>query len=83
MRIGLIVPGGVDRSAEYRVIPVLLAYIRRLAQRHDVRVFALHQDPVRQVTWPLLGAEVQTLVPATHDNARYAASVAQHRAASL
>ena len=27
MRIALVVPGGVDRSGEYRVIPALLALI--------------------------------------------------------
>lgn len=44
MRIALVVPGGVDRSEEYRVIPALLALIRRLALHADVHVFALHQE---------------------------------------
>jgi hypothetical protein len=44
MRIALVVPGGVDRSAENRVIPVLLALISRLSVQHDVQVFALHQE---------------------------------------
>jgi glycosyltransferase involved in cell wall biosynthesis len=78
MRIGLIVPGGVDRSAEYRVIPVLLAYIRRLARRHEVRVIALHQDPV-PAHWPLLGAEVQN-IGAGHTGERAVRNIcAQHR----
>ncbi len=38
MNIALVVPGGVDRSGEVRVIPVLLWLIKRLARRHRVRV---------------------------------------------
>ena len=44
MRIALVVPGGVDRSLEYRVIPALLALIGRLAINNDVQVFALYQE---------------------------------------
>src|SRR5450631_2983444 len=44
MRIALVVPGGVDRSLEYRVIPALLALISRLAIHNDVHVFALYQE---------------------------------------
>ncbi|MBS0579611.1 MAG: glycosyltransferase family 4 protein [Proteobacteria bacterium] len=60
MRIGLVVPGGVDPSAEYRVIPVLLALISRLAARHEVRVFALRQQ-ARPGHWRLLGADVDNI----------------------
>jgi glycosyltransferase involved in cell wall biosynthesis len=60
MRIALVVPGGVDPSAEYRVIPALLALIRRLARLHDVQVFALEQQP-QPGRWPLLGAEVHNV----------------------
>jgi glycosyltransferase involved in cell wall biosynthesis len=60
MRIALVVPGGVDLSAEYRVIPALLALIRRLARRHDVQVFALEQQP-QPARWQLLGAEVHNI----------------------
>lgn len=35
MRIALVVPGGVDQSGEYRVIPVLLALIGRLARQRQ------------------------------------------------
>lgn len=57
MRVGLIVPGGVDRSGRVRVIPVLLALIERLSRRHDVVVVTLNQedDPSE---YPLLGARV-------------------------
>jgi glycosyltransferase involved in cell wall biosynthesis len=60
MNLAMIVPGGVDRGGERRVIPALLALIERLARRHAVRVFALRQEaaPGR---WPLLGATVQNI----------------------
>ena len=45
VKIALIVPGGVDRSGEVRVIPALLALIRRLAVTHELHVFATHQEP--------------------------------------
>jgi glycosyltransferase involved in cell wall biosynthesis len=60
MRIALVVPGGVDPSAEFRVIPVLLALIARLAARHDLQVFALQQQ-VQAAQWPLLGATVHNI----------------------
>jgi glycosyltransferase involved in cell wall biosynthesis len=57
VRIALVVPGGVDRSGERRVIPAVLALIERVAARHDLHVFALAQEkePGR---WRLKGAEV-------------------------
>lgn len=60
MRIGLIVPGGVDRSASVRVIPVLLALIERLARRHEVFVVAINQEP-QACKYNLLGAHVVNL----------------------
>ncbi len=60
MKIALIVPGGVDRSGEVRVIPALLALIRRLAVAHEVHVFATHQEPTPG-SWPLEGARVHNL----------------------
>jgi len=56
----MIVPGGVDRTGEYRVIPALLALIERLARQHDVHVFALRQEP-RAATWPLRGARIYNI----------------------
>jgi glycosyltransferase involved in cell wall biosynthesis len=53
----MIVPGGVDRSGERRVIPALLALIERLAARHELHVFALYQEP-RPDAWELRGAQV-------------------------
>jgi glycosyltransferase involved in cell wall biosynthesis len=60
VRLALVVPGGVDRSGEERVIPALLWLVARLALRHDVHVVALRQEP-EPATWPLLGAIVHNL----------------------
>jgi glycosyltransferase involved in cell wall biosynthesis len=60
MKIAMIVPGGVDRSGEARVIPALLALIRRLGIEHELHVFATHQEPTPG-SWRLEGAEVHNL----------------------
>jgi glycosyltransferase involved in cell wall biosynthesis len=60
MRIALVVPGGVDRSLEYRVIPALLALIGRLALNNDVQVFALHQETAAG-EWPAAGAHIRNI----------------------
>ena len=60
MRIALVVPGGVDRSAEYRVIPAVLALIQRLSLDNDVHVIALYQEPYA-AEWDLLGARVHNI----------------------
>jgi glycosyltransferase involved in cell wall biosynthesis len=60
MRIALVVPGGVDRSLEYRVIPALLALIGRLALNNDVRVFALRQE-IEPGEWQAAGAHIRNI----------------------
>jgi len=60
MRIAVVVPGGVDRSGQYRVVPALLALIERLARRHEVHVIALRQEP-GPGRWMLLGAHVHNI----------------------
>jgi glycosyltransferase involved in cell wall biosynthesis len=60
MKLALVVPGGVDRSAEYRVIPALLALIERLSVHHELHVFALHQEPAPGA-WDLLGARIHNI----------------------
>ena len=60
MRIALVVPGGVDRSLEYRVIPALLALISRLAINNDVQVFALHQE-LKAGEWQAAGAHIRNI----------------------
>ena len=62
MRIALVVPGGVNRDGEHRVIPALLWLIERLARRHDVEVIALRQEVKRDV-WNLFGATVRSVGP--------------------
>ena len=60
MKIGLIVPGGVDRSGRILVIPVLLALIERLASRHEVVVVSLDPNTLPS-EYELLGARVVNL----------------------
>ena len=60
MKLALVVPGGVDRTGEFRVIPALLALIERLARTHDVHVFALHQEATAG-RWELAGASVHNI----------------------
>ena len=60
VKIAMVVPGGVDRSGEYRVIPALLALIARLSLRDEVHVFALLQE-TRPASWDLLGARIHNI----------------------
>jgi len=60
MKLALVVPGGVDRSGEFRVIPVLLALIGRLARTHEVHVFALRQEAAMGC-WELAGATIHNI----------------------
>lgn len=57
MKLAIVVPGGVDRSGEVKVVPALLALLRRLAARHEVHVFALRQE-AEPGQWWLHGARV-------------------------
>lgn len=58
MKVALVVPGGVDRSGERRVIPVFLALIGRVARVHEVHVFTRRQEP-DVGSWSLCGARVR------------------------
>lgn len=58
----MVVPGGVDRGGEVRVIPALLSLIEGLTSRHRVTVVALGQEPVASC-YPLLGAMVRNVAP--------------------
>lgn len=60
MKVALVVPGGVDRTGKYRVIPALLWLIERLTIQHEVHVFALAQEP-RPGTWDLLEARIHNI----------------------
>jgi glycosyltransferase involved in cell wall biosynthesis len=80
VKLALVVPGGVDRSGERRVVPALLALIERLASRHELHVFALLQEP-QPADWILLGAHIHNIGPGSTLRRAIAAIVAQHRAA--
>ncbi|MBL8276992.1 MAG: glycosyltransferase family 4 protein [Pelomonas sp.] len=60
MKIAIVVPGGVDRSGEVKVVPALLALLERLSARHEVHVFALRQE-VQPGQWRLCGAQVHNI----------------------
>jgi len=60
LKLAVVVPGGVDRSGEVRVVPALLALLKRLAAQHEVHVFALRQE-AEPGEWPLLGAHVHNI----------------------
>jgi glycosyltransferase involved in cell wall biosynthesis len=80
MRIALVVPGGVDQSGEYRVIPVLLGLIGRLALQHELHVFALNQEATPR-DWDLAGARIHN-VGSRHPRLRAVRMIrAMHRAA--
>jgi glycosyltransferase involved in cell wall biosynthesis len=80
MRIALLVPGGVDRSLEYRVIPALLALIGRLAVNNDVHVFALYQES-KAAEWKAMGAHIRNIGPRQTVWRAVRAIRAEHRAA--
>ena len=60
MKLALVVPGGVDRSGDVRVIPALLALIERLSRSHEVHVFALYQEAAAGC-WQLSGATIHNI----------------------
>src|ERR1700694_6194482 len=60
MRIALVVPGGVDRAGNARVIAALLSLISRLSLHNEVHVFALKQEP-EAAEWPLAGARIHNI----------------------
>jgi glycosyltransferase involved in cell wall biosynthesis len=60
MKLALVVPGGVDRGGEQRVIPALLALLERLARVHEVHAYALHQE-AKAADWVLAGAHVHNI----------------------
>lgn len=82
MKIALVLPGGVDRSGDRRVIPVFLALIERLARTHDVHVFVLHQEP-KPDTWPLSGATIHNIGEGRTLWRAIAAIRSEHRRASF
>jgi glycosyltransferase involved in cell wall biosynthesis len=82
VKVGLLVPGGVDRSGRERVIPTLLYLIERLARLVELHIFALRQEP-RPSRYPLLGATVHNI--GAHPQAARAlfALMREHRKAAF
>ncbi|MBO9872101.1 MULTISPECIES: glycosyltransferase family 4 protein [Xanthomonas] len=80
MKLALVVPGGVDRGGEYRVIPAFLSLIERLARVHDLHVFVLHQEPL-PAQWELLGARIHNIGAVRTRWRAIAAIRAEHRRA--
>lgn len=78
MKIALVVPGGVDRSGEYRVIPVLLALMKQLTLRHELHVFALAQEPMPG-DWTLAGAHIHNIGGKNTRRRSVAAILREHR----
>ena len=68
MRIAVVVPGGVPRSGEHRIIPVLVAVLCRLSRTHDVQVISLAQEPEPD-EWRSAGATVHN-IGASHTRQR-------------
>jgi glycosyltransferase involved in cell wall biosynthesis len=82
MRIAMVVPGGVDRSGEYRVIPALLALIERLSVYSDVQVIALGQEN-QPGAWELAGAHIHNM-GARHTRLRAVRAIHQlHRSSPV
>jgi glycosyltransferase involved in cell wall biosynthesis len=80
VKLALVLPGGVDRSGEFRVIPVLLALIERLARAHEVHVFALRQEATAG-RWDLAGATIHNIGDGWPRLRAIAAIRAEHRRA--
>lgn len=80
MKLALVVPGGVDRSGEFRVIPALLGLIERLSRVHEVHVFALRQERTA-ASWRLAGAAIHNIGDGWTRVRGVAAIRAEHRRA--
>lgn len=78
MKLALVLPGGVDRGGEERVIPAFLALIGQLSQRHEVHVFVLRQEPA-PATWRLRGATIHNIGDGRQRSRAIMAIVAEHR----
>lgn len=80
MKLAMVIPGGVGRGGEHRVIPVFLALIERLARMHEVHVFVLHQEAVA-ARWELAGAQIHNVGEGWTRLRAVAAIRAEHRQA--
>lgn len=81
MKIAFVLPGGVDRSGDQRVIPCLLWLIERLVAAGDeLHIFALNQEPLPG-RWTLLGATVHNAGARPRQWRSFTALLAEHRRA--
>jgi glycosyltransferase involved in cell wall biosynthesis len=80
MKLALVIPGGVDRTGEFRVIPVFLALIEQLARTHEVHVFVLRQEAAAG-RWELVGAHIHNIGDGWPRLRAIAAIRAEHRRA--
>ena len=78
MKLAIVVPGGMDRGGEERVIPVFLALIAHLARKHEVHVFVLRQEP-KPARWMLRGATVHNIGDGWQRTRAVAEIVKEHR----
>jgi glycosyltransferase involved in cell wall biosynthesis len=79
VKVGLLVPGGVDRTGTHRVIPCLLWLIERLVAAGDeVHVFSHSQEP-GPGEWTLLGARVRNTGRRAGKRRMLAGVVREHR----
>lgn len=78
MKVGILAPGGLDRSGTRRVIPALLWLIERLARVCEVHAFAL-APAGRGARYPLAGATVHAIGAGLRPARAAAAIVAEHR----
>jgi glycosyltransferase involved in cell wall biosynthesis len=60
MKIGFVIPGGVDPGGRERVVPMFLWLIARIARAHELHVFVLdyYEEPR---TYQMLGATIRDL----------------------
>lgn len=79
LKIALMVPGGVDRAG-VKIVPALVALIRRLARDHEVHAFALRQEP-EPGEWSLAGARIHNLGLSTTPMRAFRAVSSEHRKA--
>ncbi|MGH8200111.1 MAG: glycosyltransferase family 4 protein [Steroidobacteraceae bacterium] len=78
MKLALVVPGGVARDGERRVIPAILALVERLAAVHELHVFALRQEE-HPDTWELRGARIHNIGGSWSRMRAVRAILAEHR----
>jgi glycosyltransferase involved in cell wall biosynthesis len=76
MRIGLVVPGGVDPPGGDRVIPFVHHLVESLSAEHEVTVVAIGHD-TDAGEWTLFGAHVVNVPLGTHSKADIARVLVQ------